>query len=216
MNHEDLDPRLEAMLHAPNEPLAPPADLWDDVRRRARRRRQGKALLAIAAGVIVVAGAIPAVIAVRHNSSNDRVQIANGPSQPVPITSGNPKAAIAIATSPGTLDRLEPETVSFVSQTQGWVSGDTRVGGGTVGGGLGRTTDGGSSWTAEPASPAPVGLVRFATQDVGFSFGPTYQITHDGGRTWATLPSPGNIVDLETMNGRGCSPRPSTHRHCVA
>lgn len=199
---EDFDPRLEAMLRATDEPLAPPAGTWEDVRRRARRRRQGKALLAVAAGVAVLAGAIPAVIAVRDNSSNDRVQLANQPTQPPPITSNPPKSATVIQSSPTTLRRLDPETISFVSQTQGWVSGAIRVAGGTVDGGLGRTTDGGVHWAAEPASPPPTGLVRFANPDVGFSFGATYQITRDGGKTWATLPSPGNIVDLETMNGR--------------
>jgi photosystem II stability/assembly factor-like uncharacterized protein len=199
---DDLDPRLEALLRGKNDQLPPPADLWDDVRRRARRRRTGKALLAVAAGVAVIAGAVPAVIAVRHNSDNDRIQVANPPSSFVPLTAPARKGGASIQTSPATLERLQPRTISFVSQTSGWVSGDTRVAGGTVAGGLGRTTDGGTSWSAEVASPPPTGMVRFANADIGFSFGSAYQITHDGGATWSTLPSPGNIIDLETMHDR--------------
>jgi photosystem II stability/assembly factor-like uncharacterized protein len=198
--NDDTERDLEALLRSHTERLSPPEELWASVQRRARRRRQGKALLAVAAAVVVIAGAIPAVIAVRHNSSNSSLQFANRPSQSPPVAAPRIRST-AVPRSPATLKRLIPQSVSFVSQTEGWVSGDTQVGSGTVTGGLGRTTDAGGHWAAQAASPPPTGTVRFANSDVGFSFGSSYQLTRDGGQSWTTLPTPGNILDLETMNG---------------
>ncbi len=199
-DHFDRD--LEALLRGNHDRLEPPTELWDSVRRRARRRRQGKAVVAISAAIVVIAGAIPAVIAVRGHSSNQPLNVAGSSKQTSPITEPTLKRGQSLLTSPKTLNRLSPQTISFVSQTEGWVSGATRVTGGTINGGFGHTADGGAGWAAVPASPPPQGAVRFATSVVGFSFGPQYQVTRDGGKTWATLPTPGNIVDLETMKGR--------------
>lgn len=202
MTGPDRDRDLDELLRTKSDRLTPPADQWQRISRRARRRRQLKALLAVSAAVIVVAGAVPAVIAVRHDSSGDqKLQLAHGSSR-APITSPSPHASTPQTVSPTTLKHLAPETVSFVSQTEGWVSGETKVDGGTINGGLGRTADGGRSWYAESASPAPDGLVRFANADVGFSFGEQYQVTRDGGKTWQSLPTPGYLDDLEVMNDR--------------
>jgi photosystem II stability/assembly factor-like uncharacterized protein len=203
MTGPDRDRELEALLRsAAASSLAPPEEMWDSVRRRARRRRQGKALMAVSAAAVVVAGAVPAVIAVRDTSGgNQQLQLSQSPGEHFAPLSG-PRASSGPKISPATLKHLQPETISFVSQTDGWVSGETKVAGGTVDGGFGRTANGGKTWSAEQATPPPTGLVRFATDQIGFSFGAQYQMTHDGGRTWQTLPSPGYIPDLETFNGR--------------
>jgi len=199
----DKDRELEALLRSSASSLPPPPELWEKVRRRARRRRQGKALLAVSAAVIVIAGAVPAVIAVRHSSSgNQQLDLAQSPKIAAPLNAPNNRASSPAPVSPGTLRHLQPETISFVSQTEGWVSGETRVSGGTVVGGFGQTANGGRTWNAERATPPPTGLVRFANSEVGFSYGTDYQMTRDGGRTWQSLPSPGYIADLETFNGR--------------
>jgi photosystem II stability/assembly factor-like uncharacterized protein len=201
---DDYEDEIEALLRGGAERLVPPPDLWDSVRRRARRRKQTKGALAVAAAVVVIAGAVPAVIAVRgsDNGGNQPIQVANKPSHSAAPLQHTPHTPAAILVAPHNLDHLAPQSLSFVTQTRGWVSGETKVDGGTVNGALGQTSDAGQSWSAEPAKPAPAGLVRFATPTVGFSFGTQYQITTDGGLTWQDLPTPGYMPDLETMRGQ--------------
>jgi len=99
------------------------------------------------------------------------------------------------------LDRLVPRSVSFVTQYEGWVSGELKVRGGTVAGGLAHTITAGATWAVQAPSPTPEGAVRFADSKQGLSFGETYQVTNDGGQTWQSVPSPGYIADLETEGG---------------
>jgi photosystem II stability/assembly factor-like uncharacterized protein len=185
----DLEPLLRGRGA---DHLMPPTGTWESIARRARRRKTAKALLAAGALVVVAAGATPAILAVRHSGNNQRLSLDAGQHKPV---TNSP-----IDVTP-TLQRLVPTSVTFVSQQQGWASGVLEVPGGTVAGGLGKTTDAGVSWTIELPRPAPQGTVRFANADEGFSFGSTYQVTRDGGRHWQTVPSPGYIADLETDHG---------------
>jgi photosystem II stability/assembly factor-like uncharacterized protein len=194
MNDDDVD--LGPLLRGRGEPLPAPEGTWESIVRRGQRRRRAKAGLAMAAGVVIVAGATPAILTIHHSSSNQHLQVADAqrsyramdPSVETPVT----KPSLA---------RLAPTSVSFVSPTEGWVSGDLRVLDGTVAGGLARTDNSGTSWSIVAGRPEPQGTVRFADAAHGFSFGTTYQSTHDGGLTWQSLPSPGYIADLETGNG---------------
>lgn len=193
MSYDD-DRELEALLRGDGERLNAPPELWDTIRGRARRRKLMKGTLAAAGVVVVIAGAVPAVIAVRDNAAgNGKVNVSTSPKREQPNIGGPTSVA-----RPTSLAALSPETVSFVSQDQGWVSGPLNVDGGQIGGGLGETTTGGSSWAPVGSNPAPTGLVRMATPTLGFSFGASYQETTDGGKTWRSLPSPGYIEDLET------------------
>lgn len=189
---------LDRVLRGRGDLLEPPEETWASITRRAKRRKRTKAILAGAAGIMVVAGATPAVLAVRGSSDNQRLQIASSPphsalSKSLGV-SGNP------AVRPS-LSRLVPTSVSFVTQSLGWVSGVLRVPGGTVAGGLAHTEDAGATWSIEAPRPMPDGAVRFADSKQGLSFGGSYQATDDGGLTWQALPSPGYIADLETANG---------------
>jgi photosystem II stability/assembly factor-like uncharacterized protein len=197
MSNDEVD--FDRVLRGRGEELSPPAGAWASISRRARRRKRTKALLAGVAGVVLVAGATPAVLAVRGSSDDQRIQFAkSSPSSGSTATLGDHELNPTVRPS---LDRLIPSSVSFVSQSQGWVTGSLRVRGGTVAGGLARTDNAGASWTIEAASPPPQGSVRFASPMQGLSFGDEYQVTYDGGVVWRTLPSPGYIADLETSNG---------------
>jgi photosystem II stability/assembly factor-like uncharacterized protein len=192
--NDDFD--LGPLLHGRGEELAPPAGTWESIARRGRRRRRMKASLAVLSGVAVIAGATPVILATQHSSDGQHLQVTAAQRSAAEM---NP----SVSASPvhPSLAKLVPTSVSFISPTQGWVSGQIRVLGGTVAGGLGRTTDSGTTWSIEAARPAPQGTVRFADAEHGFSFGSTYQVTHDGGLTWQTLRSPGYIADLETFHG---------------
>ena len=187
---------FDQLLRGRGDMLPPPAGAWESIERRGRRRRRIKSLLAVAAGVCVIAGGTPAILAMQH-SGNQQLQVAGPQHSDSPDAAG---AGLDPVVHPA-LSLLEPTSVTFVTQTEGWVTGNLAVPGGTVTGGLGRTTDGGASWTIEVPEPAPTGTVRFADADQGFSFGSAYELTNDGGLTWQALDSPGYIADLETSNG---------------
>jgi photosystem II stability/assembly factor-like uncharacterized protein len=194
MTDDEFD--FAPLLRERGNDLPAPAGLWESVARRGRRRRRAKTALAVAAGVAVIAGGTPVVIAIQHSSTNQHLQVAAAHRSSQPFD-----PALQAPVVHPSLARLAPLTLSFVSPTQGWVSGDLKVLGGTVDGGLARTDDGGTMWSIETGVPAPQGTVRFADPRQGFSFGSSYQMTSDGGLTWRTLDSPGYIADLETYNG---------------
>jgi photosystem II stability/assembly factor-like uncharacterized protein len=213
---DDLDLDLDTLLRQPVERLSPPEGIWEQVSRRARRRRWAKAGLGVAASVVVVAGALPAVIAVRHDSSDQslRVQEPSGSRAPRPSPSHSTKAtesprpsavtAPAVPTGPA---GFTPTSVSFVSQTVGWLWGSTTHFGHGV---VAQTRDGGQTWSAVGAPPVdatdPGGSgdygIRFANGELGYVYGTKLFLTADGGRRWAPVALPGRVVDLETMNHR--------------
>jgi hypothetical protein len=209
MTYDDHD--LDALLRQPTERLAPPDGSWELVRRRARRRKWAKASASIAAGVIVAAGAVPAVIAVRHSTTNGKqgVQTLNQTPQQSPFqhptnktspapTSANPTISPSIS-----LAGFVPESSSFISHSPGQEEGFL-IGPGSKSAVVAKTTNGGQSWSAissVPVNGAEVGI-RFAHVLNGYVFGSSYYVTGDGGVTWQPEKSPGYIHDLETMNNQ--------------
>lgn len=203
---------LEALLREPVEPLTPAPGTWEQIDRRAARRKWAKASLGVAAAVVVVAGAVPAVIAVRHTSDNQTLAI--GQSSPHPqqtgINSPAPASHSPVPTSAphfAGLTGFFPESVSFVSQSEGFLWGSEGM---SHRGVVARTIDGGRTWARRP-SPAVndsfVGRhgdsqIRFASGEVGFVYGSRTFITRDGGRSWQRFATPGYIADLEAVNGR--------------
>jgi hypothetical protein len=73
----DRDRELDALLRQPGERLSPPDGSWALVTKRARRRKWAKASLSIAAVIVVIAGAVPAIIAVRGNSNDQKLIVSN-------------------------------------------------------------------------------------------------------------------------------------------
>jgi photosystem II stability/assembly factor-like uncharacterized protein len=104
-------------------------------------------------------------------------------------------------------------SVSFVSPSEGWLLGEH---GGPGSRALMRETmNGGRTWFAVPAPPAPaadmfqsspppnaVGSILFASMRDGWAFGPALWRTTDGGATWRRQRVPGPVADFETAGGR--------------
>ncbi|HWA66719.1 MAG TPA: hypothetical protein VG899_10175 [Mycobacteriales bacterium] len=197
---DDLGPDLDfdSLLRGRGDELAPPPGAWEAIRRRGRRRRRMKSALAGAVSLVVVGAAAPALVSLHKSSSDQKLQVAAARQSDTPDSLDGGEGDLVVHPA---LSLLVPASVSFVTQSEGWVTGGLEVPGGTVVGGLARTTDGGTTWSIETPRPAPQGTVRFADADQGFSFGADYQSTDDGGLTWHTLPSPGYIADLETAHG---------------
>jgi hypothetical protein len=201
MTFDDHD--LDALLRQPTERLAPPDGSWELVHRRAQRRKWAKASASVAAGVIIVAGAVPAVIAVRHNSAgggNQSIALADPTSQrPLsPSSTKKPSSAPPTATTPAvSLAGFKPQSSTFISPTEGFL-----IGPGSKGAVVAKTLDGGRSWS--PLATLPVDGnnvgIRFAHGPNGYVFGRVYDVTSNGGLSWQTYTSPGYIRDLETMN----------------
>jgi photosystem II stability/assembly factor-like uncharacterized protein len=196
MNDRDL----EELLRSRPEPLRPPPGKWETVRRRARRRRIVKLSATVLATVVVIGGGLTPLLLMNHNhASGQRLSIAGAPTT---TTTSLPRTVNRPAPVPANVPALagfHPKSVSFVSQQQGFLLGTTAAAPAV----LATTTDAGRTWShlATLPSSAKGAGVRFATSQVGFLFGPTYAVTTDGGRSWATQRSPGYITDLETMDG---------------
>jgi photosystem II stability/assembly factor-like uncharacterized protein len=209
----DEQERIDALLRESTDRLGPPDGAWERISRRARHRRWAKAGIAVAAGLVIVAGAVPTALAVRHSSDNQTLEFTNntptpGPAQhtiaPAPTT---PPSTPPATQSGNALAGFVPISVSFVSQNTGWLWGSTAHFGPGV---IAQTTDGGLTWTRTAAPPVtatdPAGSgdsgIRYATGDVGYVFGAHTFLTRDAGKVWHSLHLPGRVVDLEAMNKR--------------
>jgi hypothetical protein len=198
------DRDLDALLRQPAERLAPPDGSWDQITRRARRRKWAKASASVAAGLVIVSGAVPAVIAVRHNSDDQTLQVADtaSPHQSAPTSTSLPAplpSLTASAASVGSLTAFKPSSSTFISQGTGFLIGTSRAA--TT---VAKTTDGGATWAPiakVPGNGHNLGI-RFADSADGYIFGRQLAVTSDGGLTWVPQSAPGYIDDLETMNGQ--------------
>ena len=213
MSSEEQD-RIEAMLREPADRLPPPDGAWTRVRRRAWRRKWAKAGIVVAAGLVITAGAVPAALAVRHTSNDQTLQVTNTPTpglghhstlfRPAPPS---PSSTPTTARNGQPLAGFTPISVSFVSQTVGWVWGSAGPAGPGV---IAATTDGGHTWVRRPAPPVTAtdvagsgdSGIRYANGQVGYVFGADTFMTLDAGLHWQRIRRPGRVVDLEAMNGR--------------
>jgi photosystem II stability/assembly factor-like uncharacterized protein len=209
MNDRDLDD----LLRSRPEPLRAPPGRWETVRRRARRRRIAKLSAALLGTAVVVAGGLTPFL-LRSNDANSgpaqRLTVAGpGPVTTAPTSATTRQTATPSAipgaqagqshvAAPPPLSGFHPQSVSFVSQAEGFL-----LGAGTGAVTIARTSNGGSTWSRLPdvKMPAAGTGIRFATPTIGFLFGSRYLVTTDGGGSWTPLASPGFISDLETMNG---------------
>jgi hypothetical protein len=141
---QDRD-RVDAWLNAEVEPLAPPPGTFGRIRRRARRRKAGRALMSGAGVVIVIAAAVavPRIVpTLLHSHNAPRRAVADGPTPsvrpsppPAAHESVNASASPA-ATQPQTSaltpvgssgqpvpSNFQPTSVTFISQDTGAVIG---------------------------------------------------------------------------------------------
>ncbi|MBB2988053.1 putative Ig domain-containing protein [Terracoccus luteus] len=126
------------------------------------------------------------------------------------LTGGGP-AAVAASTPPGLAPGFHPESMSWVSGTDGFVLGRDTCGAATCTR-VWRTTDAGATWSLAGRVPLPLapsgehGVTGLAMVDdtVGWAHTPDLERTGDGGRTWAASPLPGGdrqVVTLTTTPG---------------
>ena len=143
-NPQDRD-RVDAWLNAGVEPLAPPPGTFDRIRRSARRRKAGRALMSGAGIVIVIAAAVAVpriapTLFQGHNAPRRPVAVAGTPSVRLasprrgnesvnasasPAATQPPASALTPGGSSGqpVPANFQPTSVTFVSQDTGAVIG---------------------------------------------------------------------------------------------
>jgi hypothetical protein len=207
-------------------PLLPHPGAFEQVRKRARRRKLRQATLAAAGAAVVVAGAItvprlilsggtggaPVAVGGATTPANQPTPSSGGPSE-----NGTSKRdrATSTPTPPPAPPNFAVSSVTFVSTATGWVIGQAGTPGqcgppnAYICTSIAATGDGGSTWHGVPAPVAGtpnggsgVSQVRSLNGKSAWAFGPQLYATHDGGRRWTQIPTHGlRVTDLETVNG---------------
>jgi hypothetical protein len=222
---DDIDTWLETRV----TPLQPHPGTFEQIRRRARRRKAGRAALTAAGAVVVLAGAItvPRLILsggfsgqpTALSSSPTPVQRSStGPGKPTGTGTPRPdhRSATPTPTAPPPVPaNFAASSVTFVSTDTGWVIGQA----GTPGHcgppkaydctSVAITNDSGKTWHGSPApvTGAPnggtgAGQIRSLNGVSAWAFGPQLYATHDGGHTWTHIPTHGmRVTGLETVAG---------------
>jgi photosystem II stability/assembly factor-like uncharacterized protein len=100
---------------------------------------------------------------------------------------------------------FQATSFTSVSLDAWWMLGTARclTGSGTCGAIL-RTTDGGNTFAGIPSPPVGAGdlsQLRFASPLDGYAFDPALWQTSNGGVTWANVPLPGQVTELEAADG---------------
>ncbi|HUJ07377.1 MAG TPA: hypothetical protein VLX31_14805 [Streptosporangiaceae bacterium] len=104
---------------------------------------------------------------------------------------------------------FQPDSVTFVSASDGWVLGTAPCAHKPCTSVL-STTNGGRTWQGIPAPRYPLarfagqkGLdrLRFASTATGYAYGSQLWVTHNGGAGWHRVAFPGYVADLETAGG---------------
>ena len=222
---DDIDTWLEERV----TPLLPRPGTFEQVRKRARRRKLGQAALAAAGAAVVAAGAIvvPRLVLSGHvggapvtvpGSTTPVQQNSPTPRSPSPSASPGPDTASATA-RPTTVPVVPPNfaasSVTFVSHQTGWVIGQAGTPGhcgppkAYICTSMAATSDAGHTWygmhapvTGAPNGGTGVSQVRSLDGVSGWAYGPQLWATHDGSRTWQRIATHGmRVTGLETVNG---------------
>lgn len=220
---------IDTWLNERVTPLLPRPGAFEQVRKRARRRKLGQAAIAAAGAAVIVTAALtvpPLIISRLDQTSTEtpvgprhatptphpsRARPTHSPSTPPPSSTANPPAAL-----PPVPANFAVSSVTFVSTSDGWVIGPAGIPGHCTGPNpgictsLAATSDGGATWHGVPApvSGSPSGArgvsqIRSLNGRDGWAFGPQLYATHDGGHTWAKIATHGmRVTSLETVAGR--------------
>jgi hypothetical protein len=222
---DDIDTWLEERV----TPLLPHPGTFERIRRRARRRKAARAALTAAGVVVVLAGAITVPRVILSGSFGGQPTALSSSSTPVQRSSPSPAGSAQTRTSrpdtasptptapslPAVPSNFAASSVTFVSIYTGWVIGQA----GTPGHcgppkaydctSVAITNDGGRTWhgshapvTGAPNGGTGAGQIRSLDGTSAWAFGPQLYATHDGGQTWAHIPTHGmRVIDLETVSG---------------
>jgi hypothetical protein len=222
---DDIDTWLEERV----TPLLPRPGTFEQVRKRARRRKLGQATIAVAGAALVAAGAIavPRLVLPKHVGGAPLAQASSTtPAQQSSPRSARPSSsstagsvdASATPTAAPTSDLVPPHfaasSVTFVGQRTGWVIGQAGTPGHcgppnpNICTSLARTNDAGHTWqgipapvTGPPDGRTGVSQVRSLDGVHGWAFGPQLYATHNAARTWQRIPTHGmRVTGLETVN----------------
>jgi len=231
----EQDP-LDRWLNQQAPPLPPPPGTFALIKTRARRRKLRNLAVTVASAAAVAAGiavAVPNVTALHLSPSStngnpvadgSRPATKNGSQSPegtashvvTPSPSSAPsKSALAEPSGPVPAN-FQPSSVTFVSQSIGWVIGQAGTPGQCANKNpyactsIARTNDAGKTWqggpaptTTAPNGPTGVSGIRFLDGVNGWAFGPELWSTHDAGAHWTKVDTKGNrVTDLETVAGR--------------
>ena len=161
-------------------------------------------------GFLVATSIIAALLTVTC-ACTARDASAGGAKRPAVRTSA-PAVAARSAKQTGVL------SASFVSPSRGWVLAElpcNQVNPCRTTVLMRETVNGGRTWYAVPAPPAPpadifqsspprdgVGRVLFTSAGDGWAFGPDLWRTTDGGATWRRVRTPGPVADFAVAGGR--------------
>src|SRR5579859_8152796 len=198
---------VDTWLHERVTPLQPHPGTFEQIRRRARRRKTGRAALAVAGAAVVVAGgiAVPRLILSGHigglpsalSGSTATVRQNSPGTAPSTAGSSGPDAASATPTptQPAVPPNFAPTSVTFVSTLIGWVIGQAGTPGqcgppnAYICTSIAAAGDGGASWHGVPAPVAGpprggtgVSQIRSLDGTSAWAFGPQLYATHNGGQ----------------------------------
>src|SRR6266487_223190 len=224
------DPRdpIDDWLGSDIELMHPRPGAFERISRRARRRKNIRALTTAAAAFVIVAAAwtAPQVASTLLPRDSGITRVIG--ESPVPQASGSPASSPRPSapagrrpprpgrglsdTSNAVPPAFRPTSATFVGSAAGGAIGQsgppcpaascTSVAGTED---YGRTWFGASALAAGPPDGSRgVSQIRFLDQRNGWAFGPQLFATHDGGRTWTLvtgLPA-GRVVDLSTVGSR--------------
>ena len=222
---DDIDTWLEERV----TPLLPRPGTFEQVRKRARRRKLRQATIAVAGAAVLAAGAIavPRLVLSGHvggapvavsGSTTPVQQNSPTPRSPSPSASSRPDTASATA-RPTTVPVVPPNfaasSVTFVSTQTGWVIGQAGTPGhcgppkAYICTSMAATIDAGHTWYGMPApvTGAPngstgVSQVRSLDGVHGWAYGPQLWATHNSSRTWRRIETNGmRVTGLETVHG---------------
>jgi hypothetical protein len=223
---DDIDTWLEERV----TPLLPRPGTFEQVRKRARRRKLGQAAMAVAGAAVVAAGAIivPRLAAPGHvgeaplaesSVTTPAQQNSPSPAQPSPSGTSETESRSATPNPTPTSDLVPPNfaasSVTFVSRETGWVIGQAGAPGHcgppdpNICTSVAGTNDAGQSWhgmpapvTGAPHGDAGVSQIRSLDGVHGWAFGPQLYATHDGSLHWNRIPTHGmRVTGLETVSG---------------
>src|SRR5215471_16365219 len=192
---DDIDTWLETRV----TPLQPHPGTFEQIRRRARRRKAGRAALTAAGAVVVLAGAITVPRLILNGPVGSTPIAQTGPTTPAQRSSTGPGKPTGTGTK-------RPDHQSATPTPAAPPPGPPKAYDCTS---VAITNDRGRTWHGSPApvTSAPnggtgAGQIRSLNGVSAWAFGPQLYATHDGGHTWAHIPTHGmRVTDLETVAG---------------
>jgi hypothetical protein len=241
MHADDERDPLDRWLSQQVQPLPPPPGTFELITRRARRRKLRKLAVTVVSAAAVaaaVAVAVPVGLSLHLSPGPTNGNLAarasgasasaTGKGTQSPTSAGqhtitpthtpSPSSTALPVTEPSgpVPTQFLPTSVTFDSQSTGWVIGQAGTAGRCIDSNpdfctsIVRTDDAGQTWQGGPApkttgQDGAIGVsgIRFLNGVDGWAFGPELWATHDDGNHWTPVNTSGaRVTDLETSDGR--------------